>query len=162
MPLYLKKMKKLQFLLPAILLVMSGMTAFSQKYKTAADTVKLNQEHLKLSNEIAELTFKLTVAQNNLPGYHTKATDANTEAQSTASESSQQASKATNGDLGDAKNAKKKASKALDKAEDSRDADKDVKNQDKKIAKLVDQIQKKQEKLNELEAMRLAIRSLPK
>jgi DNA repair exonuclease SbcCD ATPase subunit len=154
-------MKKIQFFLPVILLVMSGGAAFSQKYKTAADTLKLNTEYVKVSNDIAELTSKLAVAQNNLPGYHTKAADANSEAQSTANESSRQATKATNGNLGDAKSAKKKANKALDKAEDSHDADNNVKDQDKKIAKLSSELQKKQEKLHELDEMRVAIRSLP-
>lgn len=154
-------MKKLLFFLPAMLLLMSSIPTFSQKYKTAADSVKLNQEYVKVSNEIAELTSKLTVAQNNLPGYHTKAAEATSEAQSSASESSEQASKATSGDVGDAKRAKKKANKAYNKAKDSRSADSDVKNQNKKIAKLTAQLQKKQERLLELENMRQAIRNLP-
>lgn len=154
-------MKKIQFFLPVILLLMSGVTAFSQKYKNASDTVKLNGEYVKVSNDVAELTAKLAVAQNNLPGYHTKAADAVSDAQNSASQSSQQATRATNGDLGDAKSAKKKANKALDKAEDSRDADNKVKDQDKKIAKLSEQLQKKQERLRELEDMRTAIRSMP-
>jgi len=154
-------MKKIKLFLPVIILVMSGTTAFSQKYKTAADTIKLNKEYVEVSNNITELTSKLAIAQNNLPGYRSKAGEANSDAQSTANESSKQASKATNGDLGDAKSAQKKAKKALNKAEDARDAENDVKDQNKKIAKLGSQLQKKREKLMELEEMRTAIRNLP-
>src|SRR3954469_1462338 len=115
-------MKLLKFLLPATMLIMSGLSVFAQKYKTAADTVKLNKEYVDVSNDIAELTSKLTVAQNELPGYQSKAGEATSTAQNTANESRDQASKATNGDVGDAKSAKKKANKALDKAEDAKDA----------------------------------------
>jgi hypothetical protein len=96
---------------PALICVLLGTSAFSQKYKTPSDTVKLNKQYPKVSNEIAELTSKLTIAQNDLPGYQSKAGDAVSTAQNTANESSDQASKATNGDLKDAKRAKKKADK---------------------------------------------------
>ena len=155
-------MKTIKFLLPAILLVTSGLTAFSQKYKTAADTVKLNREYVEVSNDIAELTSKLAIAQNNRPEYQSKAGEATLNAKSTATESSQQASKATNGDYGDAKSAKKKANNALNSAEDAKDANNKVKEQDKKIAKISWELQKKQNKLHELEDMRTAIRNIPK
>src|SRR4051812_48665542 len=96
-------MKQIKFFLLASLLLFSASTVYSQKYKTAADTVKLNKEYVEVSNHIAELTSKLTIAQNNLPGYHTKAGEANSNAQSSANASSEQASKATNGDLSDSK-----------------------------------------------------------
>jgi len=154
-------MKTIKFLLPAFVLIAFNSPVFSQKYKTASDTVKLNKEYVDVSNDIAELTSKLTVAKNNLPGYHTKATDAMSEAQTSADVSRQSASKATNGDFGDAKSAKKKAGQALDRAEDAKDANNKIKDQDKKIAKLSEQLQKKQERLQELDAMRLTIRNLP-
>jgi DNA-binding transcriptional regulator GbsR (MarR family) len=152
-------MKTIRFLLPTVILIALGLPGFSQKYKTASDTVKLNQEYVKVSNNIAELTSKLTIAQNNLPGYHEKAGEAATDAQRSAQASSEQASKATNGDLGDAKSAKKKAGKALDKAHDAENADNKIKDQDKKIAKLAKELQKEQDKLLDLEQMRTAIRN---
>jgi len=152
-------MKQTKFFLLAGMLLVSASTVYSQKYKTAADTVKLNKEYVEVSNDIAELTSKLAIAQNNLPGYHTKAREATSDAQSSASASSEQASKATNGDLGDAKSAKKKANRAYDNAQDAKDANNKVKDQDKKIAKLTSQLQKKQEKLRELDDMRVAIRN---
>jgi DNA repair exonuclease SbcCD ATPase subunit len=145
------------FLLAGICLVVS-MPAASQKYKSASDTVKLNEEWVKVSNAIAELTAELTVTQNNLPGYVSKAAKSKTEAQVTAQQSSDQAHKATNGDLGDAKNAKKKAKKALNDAEDASEANENTEKQEKKIDKLTEKLQKKQKTLQELEEMRAAIR----
>ena len=87
-------MKKITFLLPAVVFIMASPSAFSQKYKTAADTVQLNKEYVEVSNDIADLTSKLTIAQNNLPGYKTKAVEAGTNAGNAASNSSDQASKA--------------------------------------------------------------------
>ncbi|SRR5215204_4742221 len=150
-------MKQTNVFLLAGLLLFSASSVYSQKYKTAADTVKLNKEYVEVSNDIAELTSKLTIAKNNLPGYQTKAGEATSDAQSSANASSAQASKATNGDLGAAKSAKKKANKAYHNAQDSRHADNDVKDQDKKIANLASQLQKKQERLRKLDDMKVAI-----
>lgn len=145
------------FLLAAICLIAS-LPAFSQKYKSASDTTKLNKELVEVSNEIAELTAELTIAQNNLPGYVSKAAKAKTDAQGTAQESSDQAYKATNGDLGDAKSAKKKAKKALNDAEDASDAKENIKKQEKKIDKLTEKLQKKQKTFEQLDEMRTTIR----
>jgi len=152
-------MKKIMFLL-FLLFTMAGMSAFSQKYKSASDTIKLNKELVGLSNDVAELTSKLTIAQNNLPAYNSKAAQSTKDAEGTAQSSSDQAYKATNGDLGDANSAKKKAKKALNDAEDAADAKNDVIAQEKKIDKLTSDLQKKQKKLNELVEMRSTIRSM--
>jgi hypothetical protein len=153
-------MKKFLFFFPAMVCIMVSFPASSQKYKTAADTVKLNKEYLSLTNDIVDLSAQLTIAPNNLPGYHTRAAKAATDAESTASKSSEQASKATNGDLDDAKKAKKRAAEALKDARDVRSANNDVKDQDKKIAGLKTQLSAKQYKLKELETMRIAIRNI--
>ena len=147
-------MKTIKFILPAFFLLAFSLQGFSQKYKTVFDTVKLNKEFVSVSNDIAELKAKLTVAQNNLPGYHSRAEDADADAQKTADASSKQADKATSGDLGDAKTAKKKARKAYKKAGDAQDANKKIKKQEKKIAKLENEIGKKQKRIAELEEMR--------
>jgi hypothetical protein len=42
---------------------MFASTVYSQKYKSSADIVKLNKEYVAVSNGIAELTSKLTIAQ---------------------------------------------------------------------------------------------------
>ena len=152
-------MKQTKVFLLASLLLFFASTVYPQKYKTTADTLKLNKEYVEVSNDIAELTSKLTIAQNNLPGFQTKAGEATSDAQSSANSSSKQASKATNGDLDDAKSAKKKANKAYRNAQNANDADNNVKKQDKKISKLASQLQKKQERLTELDNMRTAIRN---
>jgi hypothetical protein len=48
-------------------------TVPGQVYKSAEDTTKLNKEFIEVSKDIASLTAKLTIAQNNLPGYKDKA-----------------------------------------------------------------------------------------
>ncbi len=151
-------MTKIMFSLFFLLFTLTGVTAFSQKYKSASDTVKLNKEIVEVSNDVAEITAKLTIAQNNLPGYTSKASQAKKDAQVTAQNSSDQAYKATNGDLGDAKSARKKAKKASNDAEDAADAKDDVKSQEKRIDKLTVELLKKQKKLNELDAMLTTIR----
>ena len=154
-------MKTIKFLLPVLILLALNLPAFSQKYKTAADTVKLNKEFVKVSNDIAELNSKLTIAQNNLPGYHKKADQADADAQQSADASSRQADKATSGDIADVRSAKKKARKAYNRAEDAQDANKNIKKQEKKIAKLSAQLEKKQQRIRELEEMRNAIINMP-
>src|SRR5688572_11941495 len=104
-------MKRNVLYLLAAACLTASLPVAAQKYKSASDTIKLNKEWVEVSNDIAELTAELTIAQNNLPGYETKAAKAQTDAQGTAQQSSDQAYKATNGDLGDAKKAKKKAKK---------------------------------------------------
>ncbi|RYZ56484.1 MAG: hypothetical protein EOO14_12275 [Chitinophagaceae bacterium] len=151
-------MKRNLLFLLAVTCLMASLPAAAQKYKSASDTVKLNKELVKVSNEVAELTAELTIAQNNLPGYVSKAAQAKTDASVTAQQSSDQAYKATNGDLADARSAKKKAKKALNDAEDVSDANDDTSKQKKKIDKLTVQLQKKQRALLELEEMRTTIR----
>jgi uncharacterized low-complexity protein len=153
-------MKKSILFLPLVVCIVASLSASSQKYKSASDTVKLNKEWVDVSNDIAKLTSELTIAQNNLPGYHSKAVDAVSDAQTSAQKSSDQANKATNGDLGDAKSAKKKANKAYSDAGDASDAKDKANNQEKKIDKLTTQLQKKQKQLAELEEMRTTIRAM--
>lgn len=152
-------MKKIIFLLPVIIFIMTSLPAFSQKYKTAADTIKLNKEYVEVSNDIAELTSKLTIAQNNLPGYQNKAGEATSDAQSTAINSSEQASNAVDGDIKDARKAKRKAKKALHEAKDAKQASNKVEDQDDKITKLRAQLAGKQLRLQELEEIRTTIRN---
>jgi len=47
-----------------LLCTIASLPLVAQKYKTAADTIKLNKEYVEVANEVAELTAKLTVAQN--------------------------------------------------------------------------------------------------
>ena len=140
-----------------LILMLTGFGAYSQKYKTVEDTARLNREYVKVTNDIAELNAKLAIAQNNLPGYKSKAIEAGTDADNAANKSVDQAYKVTNGDVGDARKAKRKARKAYREAKDSRSASNNVSAQESKIIKLTLQINRKEQRLKELEVMRLAI-----
>ena len=150
-------MKKIVRFVYLIALIFPALSAVSQKYKTVEDTIKLNKEYINLSNDIADLKAKLTIAQNDLPGYQSKAKEANSDAVNAASASSDQAARATNGKVKDAKSAKRKANKSYDQAKDSKSAKKKVDDQEDKIADYVKDIEKKQQRQVELDAMRLAI-----
>lgn len=150
-------MKKSIQLFCFLILAMASLSANSQNYKTVDDTARLNKEYVKVSNEIADLTAQLTIAQNKLPAYQAKANDAESDAQKAAVSSSQQASKATDGGVKDAKKAKKKAKKAYNEAKDARSANNNVGDQEDKITKLTSQLNKKKERLQKLDEMRTAI-----
>jgi len=151
-------MKKNMFLACSLVLMMfASFDSYSQVYKTAEDTVKLNKEFTEVSNDIANLTAKLTVTQNNMPGYQAKANVAESDAKDAAASSSVQANKATGNSVKESRKAKREAKKAYRKAKDSKSANHDVGNQDDKIASLTKELAKKQERLEELKAMRAAI-----
>lgn len=147
------------FLLSAMLLL-TGISAFSQKYKTFADTAKLNKEYIEVSNDIVTLTSKLTVAQNDLQRYQNKADEAVAVAQKAAVKSSDQASKSIDGDVGDAKKARRRAKSAVREAKDANHASNNLKDQEKKTANLKSQLLKKQQRLQELEKMRTGIQNI--
>jgi len=150
-------MKNKIYVVCFLMLMTSGFTASAQVYKTFADTVKLNKEFIEVSNDIASLSAKLTIAQNNMPGYQSKAKNADSDAQNAAVNSSVQADKATEGGVKAARKAKRNSKKAYREAKDARSANNVVENQDDKIAFLTGQLAKKQERLRQLTAMRDAI-----
>ena len=139
------------------MLLFPALSGFSQKYRTAADTIRLNKEYLAVSNDMIDLNLKLLTAQSELPGFQSKAEAANVDASNAASASSDQASKATSGNVRDAKKAKRKAGKAYNEAKDSKAADNRVKAQKNKIDQYQAKLQKKQQRLEALDAMRAAI-----
>ena len=150
-------MKKIIHLLCLMFLLLPSMSVLAQKYKNVEDTIKLNKEYVNLQNDLADLNAKLTIAQNDLPGYQSKVRGANNDAADAASASSNQASKATNGKVSDAKTAKKRANKAYDEAKDLESAKKKLSNHEDKITRYQLDIRKKQQRLADLDLMRLAI-----
>ena len=155
-------MKSKIYVVCFLTLMMTGFAAYTQVYKTAADTVKLNKEFTEVSNDIATLTAQLTVAQNNMPGYQSKAKAAESNAQDAAETSSTQAAKATGGSsVKEARKAKRQSKKAYHKAKDAQSANNNVGNQDDKIASLTGQLAKKQERLRQLTDMRASINAVP-
>jgi chromosome segregation ATPase len=145
-------MKKI-FLLPVLLFIMGTVPAFSQTYKTA-DSVAFNKEYARVSSNIADLTTRLTKAQNDLAEDSSKSDKASSDAQSTATATADKASHATNGSVRDARRAKKEARRSVKDAKDSRKAGNAVDNQNKKIRQLTADLAKNQNRLKELDRMR--------
>jgi len=154
-------MKNKIYVVCFLTLMATGFTANAQVYKTVADTVKLNKEFTEVNNDIASLTAKLTTAQNSMPGYQSKARNADSDAQNAAANSSARADKATEGGVKAARKAKRDSKKAYREAKDARSANNVVEDQDEKIASLTGQLAKKQERLRQLTAMRDAINAQP-
>ena len=150
-------MKKIIRLFYLLILILPALSISAQKYKKIEDTAKLNKEYVNVTNDIVDLTAKLTIAQNDLPGYQSKAKNADNDAATAASASSDQASKAVNGNVKDAKRAKRKANKAYGEAKDSRSANGKVNDQEDKITRYKLDIKKKQQRLEALDVMRAAI-----
>lgn len=144
-------MKKI-FLLP-VLATLLALPAFSQTYKTA-DSVAFNKEYAKVTSNIADLTTRLTKAQNDLATYSSKSDKASSDAQSTAMATANKASHATNGNVRDARRAKKEARRSVKDAKDSRKAGNALDNQNKKISQLTTDLTKNQHRLKQLDAMR--------
>ncbi len=139
------------------MLVTSAATA--QKYRTAADTIKLNKEYLQVTEDVSSLTLKLSEAQSDLPGIVARAGSAENKAQSAADNSSNRANDATDGGVNDARKAKRSARTAYKKAKASQSADNNVKKQEQKIEQLGKQLARKQKRIKELEEMRSIIYS---
>lgn len=150
-------MKTKIYLLCFSALLMTALSATAQVYKSAEDTVKLNKEYIEVSNEIATLSARLTVAENNMPGYKSKANAADSKAHDAAETSSVQANKATGGGVKEARAARRDSRKALREAKDARSANNEVGDQGDKIASLKGELAKKTERLNQLTEMRDAI-----
>ena len=150
-------MNKISQLFYVTALLLFTMPVFSQNYKTAKDTVKLNKEFVNLSNDVVQLNARLAIAKNDLPGYQTKLREANEDAAKAATISSNQAAKATNGTVRAAKMAKRKAGKSIGEAKDARSAKNKLEDQENKITRYQLDIKKKQQRLEALEVMRASI-----
>jgi len=150
-------MKFINYLLGTGVLLTISMSSYAQKYKSPADTGKLNAEYVKVQNHIADLTAKLATAQSGLPAYQTKAVNAGNTAQTAAATSDTSSSKATSGNLQDSKDAKKDADNAYDKAKDARSANNNVGRQNEKIRKLTNDLKEERQHLKDLDIMRASI-----
>ena len=135
----------------------AAMPVSAQKYKTLADTAKLNKEYISFKADIDDLNKQLTDAKGKTADLETKVGSTQDDSKASALESKDQASKATNGNLGDIKKEEKKARKANNQAHDARDAKNDLKDNQEKIKDLTKKIEKKQQQLADLEKQRTAI-----
>ena len=149
------------FLLPTLLFIGTTTPAFSQTYKTPADTAALNKEYAKVSSDVMDVTAQLNKAQNDLATYTRKSDNATSDAQSSALSTTDKASRATNGSVKDARRAKREARRSVKDAKDSRRANNNLDDQNTKISKLTTDLTKKQNRLKELDAMRATINGQP-
>ncbi|MXV53223.1 hypothetical protein GS399_19835 [Pedobacter sp. HMF7647] len=131
--------------------------ASGQNYDTPADTVKLNKEYSELTSDIKDLNAKLVTAQNKTSGYQSKESSSARDAMSAAQESKETASTATNGNVSDSKKAMRQAKKANNKANEAEDAADDQKENSKDITDLNKKIEKKKERLSNLDKQKAAI-----
>ena len=142
-------------------LMMLCIAASAQKYKTAADTVKLNKEYADVQKDLSTLKDKLDKANGKTSDYQAKVASTSQDATSAAGASKSQAATATNGNMSDIRKEAKMAKKAKNDADDQKDAQNNVKSNQKEIKKLNGEIDKKQKRLSELDTMRASISSIP-
>ncbi|MEO6258080.1 MAG: hypothetical protein ABIO82_05285 [Ginsengibacter sp.] len=135
----------------------AGSSLYSQKYTTTADTIALNAEYLKLTNDIAALNISLDKARSEQDKQVKKSAVATSDAQSTASKAIDKAEQSTGESVKDARKAKRQARKSVKDAKDARHAKGDLDDANKKVEKLSGELQKKQDRLNELNNMRSTI-----
>lgn len=132
------------------ILVVTGLSTYAQTAKVAADTGKLKIEYVQLTNEIANLNTQLTMVQNSLPAYQLKVKATRSNAETIISSAGDQASKAFDGNTSKASALEAKAKKAYE--ENSKAAIHNLNNQHDKITILASEINKKQQRLQELHA----------
>lgn len=150
-------MTKIFRLFYLVILILTASTVFSQKYKTIEDTARLNKEYVNVRNDLASLKAKLSIAENDMAGYQSKAKDADYDAEKAANASSNQAEKATNGSVSDARSAKRRSKKAYREAKDSREAKSRLSNHEDRVTRYKLDIKKKEQRLEELDLMRIGI-----
>ena len=144
----------------ALAIVFISEPAFAQKYKTSADTLKLNKEYAAVSLDIAQLNAKLIAEKNKTSDYQLKSVSTAKEASQSASDSRDQAEKATNGKMNEMKKSVKKAKRAKSEADAADSALDNQTDNTKKIADISARLTKKQDRLTELDKQRAAILAL--
>jgi chromosome segregation ATPase len=154
---YKNQMKKIILFSMVTFFMLAALPAFSQTYKTVADTAALNAEYIKVSRDITDLKAKLEKAKSDQEDDTKKANDASSDAQSTASDATDKAAKAIDGSVKEARRAKREAKRSVRDAKDSRKAQGNLEDSNKKVSRLSAELEKKQERLKELDGMRAAI-----
>lgn len=157
-------MKRILLYLPALLLLASAYVGCSRKavYSTLADTTNLNKEYREVSRDAAKTRGELEETRSKIPIYQAKAVQAENKSREFLEASSRQAERATSGNVKQARKAEKKADKAAEAAEDARDLREDVEKLEDKLERLINDLDKKEQRLRELEEQRLKIENLPR
>jgi hypothetical protein len=150
-------MKKLIIILASAIFMLAALPGFSQTYKTVADTAALNTEYVKVSYDIADLNLKLMKAKSDQAHDSKKAGEASSDAQSTATSTTNKAENSINGSVKEARKAKREARRSVKDAKDARHAQGNLDDSNKNVTKLSADLEKKQERLKELDRMRASI-----
>ena len=150
-------MKKLIIILASAIFMLAALPGFSQTYKTVADTAALNTEYVKVSYDIADLNLKLMKAKSDQAHDSKKAGEATSDAQSTATSTTKKAENSINGSVKEARKAKREARRSVKDAKDARHAQGNLDDSNKNVTKLSTDLEKKQERLKELDGMRASI-----
>jgi len=150
-------MKKIIAASTVAIFMLTALPTFSQTYKTFADTVALNAEYSKVTKDITDLTAKLDKAKSDQANDEKKAGEASTDAQTTASNTTTKAENSINGSVKQARKAKREARRSVKDAKDARHAQSNLNDSNKKVIELNSQLEKKQQRLKELDEMRASI-----
>ncbi len=150
-------MKKMITLCLTAFMLSAGSSIYAQTYKTIADSAALNAEYLKVNNDITILTASLDKAKSDQDKEAKRAANATADAQSTADKTSDKADNANGSSVKDAKRAKRQARRSVKDAKQARHAESNLDDANKKVEKLTSQLQKKQDRLKELDNMRVSL-----
>lgn len=137
--------------------MLAAHSAFSQSYKTIADSAALNREYAKVTADINELAAKLAKAKDDQRNDSRKSGEANSDAQSTATSTSNKAENSINGSVKQARRAKHEARRSVKYAKIARHAQGNLYDSNKKVVSLTTGLEQKQKRLQQLEEMRTAI-----
>ncbi len=132
-------------------------TVFAQKYKTTADTVKLNKAYGEVTLDISKLNTNLIEEQNKTPDFQAKSNLTAQNAISSAEYSMQTATIASDGHFADIQAAMKQQKKANIEAKNARDAKNNQADNLKKIDRINEKIAKKQAELVDLNGQKADI-----
>jgi hypothetical protein len=151
------KTNKLITVAIAFTAILSTQSLFAQKYKTVADTVKLNKAYGEVTLDISKLNTDLIEEQNKTPEYQAKSDLTAQNAETSAEYSKQTALIASDGHFADIKAAMKQSQKANNEAKNAMDAKNNQADNLDKIDKINIKIAKKQAELVELNGQKADI-----
>jgi hypothetical protein len=153
-------MKKSITFLTIAVFMLAAQSAFSQSYKTIADSAALNREYAKVTADINDLTAKLVKAKDDQRNDSRKSGEADSDAKSTATSTSNKAENSINGSVKQARRAKHEAGRSVKDAKIARHAQSNLDDSNKKVVSLTAGLEQKQKRLQQLEEMRTAINAM--
>jgi chromosome segregation ATPase len=151
---FIMKLQLTKLFMLSIALSLFSLASNAQRYKTLADTPRLNARYNRLTQELTELNKKLESERSKTADYQAKTAEAAKNAERATQDSREQADKATNASTKDARRAVKEAKRARREVGDAKDAEQAERNNLKRIQSLTEDIEKKQKQLDDLSKQR--------